>query len=48
MKKRVNLYDAYAIKSKRRAAETIRNLATLVLIGVAFFLLAFAATLFLD
>ena len=48
MKKRINLYDAYAIKSKRRAAETIRNLATLVLIGVAFFLLAFAATLFLD
>lgn len=48
MKKRINLYDAYAVKSKRRALETIRNLSTLFLTGIVFFLLAFAATLFID
>ena len=48
MRKRINLYNAYAVKSKRRAAETLRNFSALIIIGIAFFILAYAATLFLD
>ena len=48
MRKRINLYDAYAVKSKRRLVETIRNFSALILIAIVFFILTYAATLFLD
>ena len=48
MRKRINLYDAYAVKSKRRLLDTIRNFSALILIGFAIFILSYSATIFLD